>query len=155
MSLGTNDAVGGALDVKKRVTAIVAAADAQGVKLYWIGPPCVLKPWQTHSKELDKILNAQLAGTSVVFVSMQDAEFCAPSVHASDGVHFTMAGYRLMWRKAATVAGVSVAMASAKAPGAAPHPVHHHAKHHHHPGVEGHGAGRNSSVAKPTPSAPN
>jgi len=35
MSLGTNDAVGGALDVDKRVEAIVAAAEAQGIKLYW------------------------------------------------------------------------------------------------------------------------
>lgn len=115
MSLGTNDAVGGAsaLDVRKRVAAIVAAADAQGVKLYWLGPPCVLKPWETYSKKLDEILTAQLAGTSVTYVSLQDESFCAPSVHAGDGVHFTMAGYSRMWQKAATVAGIPVVVAAA------------------------------------------
>ena len=115
MSLGTNDAVGGAgaLDVHKRVEAIVAAADAQGVKLYWLGPPCVLKPWETYSKKLDEILQAQLAGTSVTYVSLQDAGFCDPSVHAGDGVHFTMAGYTRMWQKAATVAGIPVVVAAA------------------------------------------
>src|SRR5580698_9486257 len=73
MSLGTNDAVGGALDVGKRVQAIVAMADSLGVKLVWMGPPCVLKPWEAYSKKLDEILQGELAGTSVVYVSMQDA----------------------------------------------------------------------------------
>ncbi len=115
MSLGTNDAVGGAgaLDVHKRVEAIVAAAETQGVKLYWLGPPCVLKPWETYSKKLDEILAAQLAGTSVTYVSLQDPGFCDPSLHAGDGVHFTMAGYARMWQKAATVAGLPVVVAAA------------------------------------------
>ena len=113
MSLGTNDAVAGALDVQKRVEAIVAAADAQGVKLYWAGPPCVLKSWETNSKKLDELLQAQLAGTSVTYVSMQDPGLCSPSLHAGDGVHFTMAGYARMWQKAATVAGIPVVVASA------------------------------------------
>jgi hypothetical protein len=115
MSLGTNDAVGGAaaMDVKKRVEAIVAAAAAQGVKLYWMGPPCVLKPWETYSKKLDEILKAQLAGTSVTYVSMQDPSFCEPSIHAGDGVHFSMAGYSRMWQKAAAAAGLPVVVASA------------------------------------------
>jgi hypothetical protein len=118
MSLGTNDAVGGAaaLDVQKRVEAIVAAADAQGIKLYWMGPPCVLKPWETYSKKLDEILKAQLAGTSVTYVSMQDASFCEPSIHAGDGVHFSMAGYTRMWQKAAAAAGLPVVVASASPP---------------------------------------
>lgn len=113
MSLGTNDAVAGALDVQKRVEAIVAAADAQGVKLYWAGPPCVLKSWEANSKKLDELLQAQLAGTSVTYVSMQDPSLCSPSLHAGDGVHFTMAGYARMWQKAATVAGIPVVVASA------------------------------------------
>ena len=115
MSLGTNDAVGGALDVESRVKAIVAAADAQGIKLYWVGPPCVLKPWQVHSKKLDEILQAELAGTSVTYVSLQDPAFCDPSIHAGDGVHFSMAGYARLWHKAATVAGIPVEVASANA----------------------------------------
>jgi hypothetical protein len=113
MSLGTNDAVAGALDVQKRVEAIVAAADAQGIKLYWLGPPCVLKSWESNSKKLDEMLQAQLAGTSVTYVSLQDPSFCSPSLHAGDGVHFTMAGYARMWQKAATVAGLPVVVASA------------------------------------------
>jgi hypothetical protein len=115
MSLGTNDAVGGALDVESRVKAIVAAAEAQGIKLYWVGPPCVIKPWQVHSKKLDEILQAQLAGTSVTYVSLQDPAFCDPSIHAGDGVHFSMAGYARLWHKAATVAGIPVEVASANA----------------------------------------
>ena len=119
MSLGTNDAVGGALDVQKRVQAIVAMADQLGVKLVWMGPPCVLKPWESYSKKLDEILRAQLAGTSVVYVSMQDTTFCDPSVHAAEGVHFSMAGYTRMWQKAATAAGFPVVVASASSPKAA------------------------------------
>jgi hypothetical protein len=119
MSLGTNDAVGGALDVKARVQAIVAMADQLGVKLVWMGPPCVLKPWETYSKKLDEILKSELGGTSVVYVSMQDATFCDPSVHAPEGVHFSMAGYTRMWQKAATAAGFPVVVASASEPKAA------------------------------------
>jgi hypothetical protein len=115
MSLGTNDAVGGAaaMDVQKRVEAIVAAAAARELKLYWVGPPCVLKPWETYSKKLDEILQAQLASTSVTYVSTQDPSFCAASLHAGDGVHFTMAGYALLWQKAATAAGIPVVVADA------------------------------------------
>jgi hypothetical protein len=113
MSLGTNDAVAGALDVEKRVGQIVAAAEAQGVKLYWLGPPCVLKPWETYSKKLDEILAAQLAGASATYVSLQDAGFCDRSLHAPDGVHFTMAGYARMWQKAASAAGIPVVVAAA------------------------------------------
>ena len=50
MSLGTNDAVGAALDVKSKVSGIVAEADKLGVKLVWIGPPCVLKPWEESAR---------------------------------------------------------------------------------------------------------
>ena len=49
MSLGTNDAVGGLTDVKARVDQIVATAQEQGIKLIWMGPPCVRKDWEVHS----------------------------------------------------------------------------------------------------------
>lgn len=114
MSLGTNDAVGGALDVKAKVAAIVAEADKLGVKLVWIGPPCVLKPWEKYSRELDGILAAQLEGKAT-YVSTQTAEFCSPNLHAQEGVHFTMAGYTRMWQKAAAAAGFSTAVAVASA----------------------------------------
>ena len=116
MSLGTNDAVGGALDVSARVKAIVALADSLGVKLVWMGPPCVLKPWETHARKLDEILKAELAGTSAVFVSMQDPQFCDPGLHAAEGVHFTMAGYTRMWQKAAEAVGFPIEVAAASAP---------------------------------------
>jgi hypothetical protein len=116
LSLGTNDAVGGALDVHAKVQAIVAAADAQGVKLVWMGPPCVLKPWEQNSKKLDEILKAQLAETSVTYISLQDAQFCDRAVHAPEGVHFNMAGYTRMWQKAAAAVDFPVVVAEASAP---------------------------------------
>ena len=112
MSLGTNDAVGGLVDQKKRVADIVAAAEAQKIKLYWLGPPCVIKPWEVSSRKLDEALAAHLACTSVNYVSLQDSGFCDASLHAGDGVHFTMAGYSRIWQKAATVAGVPVVVAA-------------------------------------------
>ena len=112
LSLGTNDAVGGALDVKAKVAAIVAEADKLGVKLVWIGPPCVRKDWERYSKQLDGILAAELADTSATYVSMQDDEFCSARLHAAEGVHFTMAGYTRMWQKAAAAVKFSTAVAS-------------------------------------------
>ena len=47
---------------------------------------------------------------------MQDATFCDPSIHAAEGVHFSMAGYTLMWQKAAKEAGFPIVVASAGAP---------------------------------------
>jgi hypothetical protein len=113
LSLGTNDAVGGALDVHARVAEVLAAADAQGVKLVWMGPPCVLKPWEQYSRKLDEILKQQLAGGPATYVSMQDAKFCDPAVHAPEGVHFNMAGYTLMWQKAATAVDFPMVVAVA------------------------------------------
>jgi hypothetical protein len=108
MSLGTNDAVAGLVDQKARVDMIVAAAQAQGIKLTWLGPPCVRTAWEVHSKALDAVIANALEGTSVAYVSAQEPAFCEPSLHAGDGVHFTMAGYRSLWQKAAAVAGIPV-----------------------------------------------
>ena len=132
MSLGTNDAVGGALDVKAHVAAIVAEADKLGVKLVWIGPPCVLKPWEEYAKKLDGILASELSGTSVTYVSTQGPEFCDAKVHAPEGVHFDMAGYTRMWQKAAAAAGFSTVVASAAAPAHAEASEPHTRKHKRH-----------------------
>ena len=140
MSLGTNDAVGGALDVKPKVAAIVAEADKLGVKLVWIGPPCVRKDWEKYAKQLDGILAAELEGKAT-YVSTQGAEFCDARVHAAEGVHFTMAGYTRMWQKAAAAADFSTVVASAE-PGHAEasepgrkskrrHAHHGHKRRHH------------------------
>jgi hypothetical protein len=115
MSLGTNDAVGGALDVKQPVEKIVATANEQGLRLVWIGPPCVMKPWNENVKKLDTILRVELRGTGVTYVSMSDASLCDRSLRAGDGVHFNMAGYTRMWQKAASAAGVPVVLAAAGA----------------------------------------
>jgi hypothetical protein len=108
MSLGTNDAVAGLDEQQPRILQIAAAAREQGIKLTWLGPPCVRTAWEAHSEKLDKVIAATLANTSVAYVSAQTPEFCAPGLHAGDGVHFTMAGYRLLWQKAASVAGIPV-----------------------------------------------
>jgi len=135
MSLGTNDAVGAALDVKSKVAAIVAMADKIGVKLVWIGPPCVLKPWEESAKKLDSILASTLAGTSVTYVSTQGQEFCSPTLHGPEGVHYTMSGYSLMWRKASAAVGFTgggTAVAEAAPSHAAKARTHHHRRHRHH-----------------------
>lgn len=133
MSLGTNDAVGGALDVKAKVAAIVAEADKLGVKLVWIGPPCVLKPWEQYSRKLDGILAAELSGTSATYVSTQGAEFCDAKLHAGEGVHFTLAGYTRMWQKAAAAAGfTSTVVASASPTHAEASPSSRKHKRHKH-----------------------
>jgi hypothetical protein len=114
MSLGTNDAVGGAVDVKKPVQDILAAAAARNVKLVWLGPPCVFKPWNKYALQLDANLRSLLKDTSVIYVGMHDADVCNPSLRGREGVHFTMAGYTVMWRKAAEAAGFPVVVAGAE-----------------------------------------
>ncbi len=113
MSLGTNDAVAGLDEQQQRIGQIVAAAREQGIKLTWLGPPCVRTAWEVHSEKLDKVIAATLAETPVAYVSAQTPEFCASGLHAGDGVHFTMAGYRLLWQKAASVAGIPILEAAA------------------------------------------
>ena len=153
MSLGTNDAVGGALDVKAHVAAIVAEADKLGVKLVWIGPPCVLKPWEEYAKKLDGILASELSGTSATYVSTQGEEFCDAKVHAPEGVHFSMAGYTRMWQKAAAAAGFSTVVASVAAPAHAeasqPH-AYKHKRHRH----RGHAKRQADSSETKTEAAP-
>ncbi len=113
MSLGTNDAVAGLDEQQQRIGQIVAAAREQGIKLTWLGPPCVRTAWEVHSEKLDKVIAATLAETPVAYVSAQTPEFCASGLHAGDGVHFTMAGYRLLWQKAASAAGIPFLEAAA------------------------------------------
>jgi lysophospholipase L1-like esterase len=109
MSLGTNDAVGSIKGLEKGIDRIIDTANASRLKLIWIGPPCVSKPWDTRAVELDGILRARLTGTNITYVSMRDPSLCSPSVRSSDGVHFNMEGYRGMWAKAAAASGYQVA----------------------------------------------
>lgn len=116
MSLGTNDAVGSIKGLDKGIDRIVETARASRLKLIWIGPPCVNKPWDTRAAELDGILRVRLAGTGVTYVSMRDPSLCSPSVRASDGVHFNMEGYRGLWAKAAAASGYQVATLDRETP---------------------------------------
>lgn len=131
LSLGTNDAVGGALDVKSKVEEIVATAKAQDVKLVWMGPPCVFKPWDVSASKLDAILHDQLAGTGVIYVSMRGADICDRSLRGAEGVHFNMAGYTLMWQKAAAAAGFPVVTVAANVSAPPVKEVKKRRKRHH------------------------
>ena len=105
LSLGTNDAVGNIEGLDGGITKIVQAADAAKVKLVWMGPPCVFKPWNTNAVALDAELKTELKATDVVYVSMHDGagepnRLCDRSIRAPDGVHFSMTGYHYMWDRA-------------------------------------------------------
>jgi len=157
MSLGTNDAVAGLDEQQPRILQIVAAARAQGIKLTWLGPPCVRTAWEVHSEKLDKAIAATLAGSSVAYVSAQAPEFCAPGLHAGDGVHFTMAGYRLLWQKAASAAGIPVVEVAATDHKVAATSSHKRVLVCHKKGPDGKKSCHYKPVtppATPTPSAP-
>ena len=128
VSLGTNDAVGSIKGVGPRVDKVLAAVDAAGITAVWIGPACVIQPWNSTVGELDKLLSDKLAGR-MAYVSIADAKFCDSSIRGPDGVHFTFAGYKRIWSVARAAAGVEIE-ASADAPAAskAVHKVKKHKK---------------------------
>ena len=113
LSLGTNDAVSNLVKGGADLDRLVAYARDQRLKIYWIGPPCVLKPWDESAKKLDDSLRAELARTGITYVSMRAAALCDPAVRAKDGIHFTMAGYRMMWQLVAEAANVKPVVQSA------------------------------------------
>jgi hypothetical protein len=104
LSLGTNDAVSNLVKGGADLDRLVAFVRDQRLKLYWIGPPCVLKPWDESAKKLDESLRADLARTGITYVGMRAQALCDPAVRAKDGIHFTMTGYRIMWQLAAEAA---------------------------------------------------
>ena len=128
VSLGTNDAVGSIKGVGPRVDKVLAAVDAAGITAVWIGPACVIQPWNSTVGELDKLLSDRLAGR-MAYVSIADANFCDSSIRGADGVHFTFAGYKRIWSVALAAAGVEID-ASADTPAAAKavHKVKKHKK---------------------------
>jgi hypothetical protein len=114
--LGTNDANGTIARLDKSIDNIVAAAADKNINLIWLGPPCVRQSWDSRSKELDDILRARFAGTSVRYVSMRDDELCSGSLQEPDGVHLKPKGYVHMWQKAAAAAGYALASAEPPRP---------------------------------------
>jgi hypothetical protein len=109
--LGTNDAEGSIARLDKSIDGIVQAAATKGIRLVWLGPPCVCKPWDTRAHELDVMLRNRLASTPVRYVSMRDEQMCSGAFHEPDGVHLKMKGYVHMWQKASIAAGFAVASA--------------------------------------------
>jgi hypothetical protein len=108
ISLGTNDAVGSINNVEAGIDRIVDTAKSNGVKLVWIGPPCVFKPWNTNVEKLDGILKRKLSSGPVSYVSMADSAVCDKSLRAGDGVHFNMRGYAMLWGRAREAAGIAI-----------------------------------------------
>jgi hypothetical protein len=104
--LGTNDAEGSISKLDKSIDDILDAAARKRMRLVWIGPPCVHRPWDTRARDLDKMLAAKLPPRGVTYVPMRDQSFCTGGMHEPDGVHLKTKGYVYMWDKARRVAGL-------------------------------------------------
>jgi hypothetical protein len=104
--LGTNDAEGSITNLDKSIDDILNLAAKKHMKLVWIGPPCVHRPWDNRARDLDKMLSAKLPPRGVTYVPMRDAAFCTGGLHEPDGVHLKTKGYAYMWDKARRVAGL-------------------------------------------------
>jgi hypothetical protein len=103
--LGTNDAEGSIANLDKSIDDILNLAAKKRMRLVWIGPPCVHRPWDTRARELDKMLAAKLPPRGVTYVPMRDQGFCTGGMHEPDGVHLKTKGYVYMWDKARRIAG--------------------------------------------------
>jgi hypothetical protein len=99
MGLGLNDAAIPVQGLRADIEWVIDLALKTGEKIVWIGPPCVLKRWDTLAKEMDDYLRRRLASTAIQYVSLRDAEICRPGMRTGDGEHFTIAGYRYLWEK--------------------------------------------------------
>jgi hypothetical protein len=104
--LGTNDAEGSIANLDKSIDDILDLAARKRMRLVWIGPPCVHRPWDTRARELDKMLAAKLPPRGVTYVQMRDPGFCTGGLHEPDGVHLKTKGYVYMWDKARRIAGL-------------------------------------------------
>ncbi len=120
VALGTNDADGSIAHLDKSIDDILDAAERKHMRLVWIGPPCVHKPWDTRARELDKILATRLAARGVAYVPMRDPALCTGGLHEPDGVHLKIKGYAYMWEKARRVAELGAPAARAIAAADAP-----------------------------------
>lgn len=99
MSLGLNDAVDPVPALTPYIEKVIAAAEATGARVVWVGPPCVLKAWDEKAARLDEHLRTRLLASTIQYVSLRDADICQPAIRARDGEHFTPGGYRYVWEK--------------------------------------------------------
>jgi len=116
LALGTNDANRTIAKLDRHIDNIVQAAEQKSITLVWLGPPCVRPYWDSRGRDLDRMLQARFAGSSVLYVSMRDAELCSGGLQEPDGVHLKIKGYVHMWQKAAAAAGYAVAVAEPPRP---------------------------------------
>ena len=107
ISLGTNDAVGSIKGVEARIDRTVAAVRAAGIKAVWVGPVCVIKPWNETVIKLDAVLRRKLAGR-IPYVSLAGETYCDTAIRGHDGVHFSFSGYRRLWAQARAAAGEEI-----------------------------------------------
>lgn len=99
MSLGLNDAAIPVDAMRKDIEVVIEGVEKTGEKFIWVGPPCVLKSWDTRAKQMDDYLRQRLADTAIQYVSLRDPQICQRALRTSDGEHFTDAGYRYLWLK--------------------------------------------------------
>jgi hypothetical protein len=104
--LGTNDAEGSIAGLDRHIDNLVQAAAKKNIRLIWVGPPCVRRPWDARAKALDKLLSEAMAARNIQYVSMRDPSLCLGRLHDADGVHFKMEGYAYIWQKARAAAGL-------------------------------------------------
>jgi hypothetical protein len=105
--LGTNDSAGSVKGLETNIDNIVRAVESRKINLVWVGPPCVRKSWDKNSRELDALLAARLASTTIKYVSLRsDQALCSGQYTGGDGVHLNLAGYSLVWNKARVIAGL-------------------------------------------------
>jgi hypothetical protein len=87
---------------RERATMICRTAIARGLKVIWVGEPVSLRPSYSEAmKFLNKIYEEAAAATGSVFldtwsVASADTANATIGLYASDGIHFTPAGYRLI-----------------------------------------------------------
>ena len=80
--LGTNDSAGSVKGLEKNIDNIVRAVESRKINLVWVGPPCVRKSWDKNSRDLDAMLSARLASTSIKYISIRsDTALCSGAVY--------------------------------------------------------------------------
>ena len=94
--LGTNNVASNTAP-SGAVRSILNVARRQGLRLVWVGPPCMTSRRLAHFvPQFDASLGAIVRGSGFRYVSLYRAEHCRLE-RSSDGVHFTMSGYRSVW----------------------------------------------------------
>ena len=117
LSAGLNDAGDPVAQLEPSLDKAIVAARKTGLRLVWLGPPCVFGKLAERAKELDRHLSRRLAGTGVEYVSLHDDWICQRENRTRDGIHFHHAGYVYLWdkvrREVPSVAAVTVARCEA------------------------------------------